>query len=113
MFDGHPEMMAMLDEAEAGETLLLLPAVAIAYAERVLHARALWEPFLLMHGVLTLNLTEHSAIEAGNMDIALETAHVIYEAQAMNAIIVTASPDWYEDRDVTVWPLTSLGPSDR
>ena len=54
LFDGNPTMLRMLDDAEVGNTFLVMPTIAIAGAESLVLAGAgLWEPFLLFHGPRT------------------------------------------------------------
>jgi hypothetical protein len=105
LFHGNPAMLSMLDDAEVGSVFLLLPTVAIAEAESVVGAGSqLWEPFLLYRGVRSLDLTEHTAIEAGQLmtGTPLMVAQVVYEAQALNAVVVTRNGDVYGSQDVAV-----------
>ena len=105
LFDGNPAVMRLLDDAELGEVFLLMPAVAIAEAESVIRAGVrLWEPFLLFPGVRALELTEHTAIESGRLmnRAPLMVAEVVYEAQAMNAVVVTRIPEAYAGHDVAL-----------
>jgi hypothetical protein len=98
-------MLSMLDDAEAGSVFLLLPTVAIAEAEAVIRAGVrLWEPFLLYRGIRALDLTEHTAIEAGQLmaQAALMIAQVVYEAQALNAVVVTQASATYAGHEVVV-----------
>ena len=103
LFGGHPLLMRLLDDAETGDGFLLLPTAAIARAQQTLHADArLWEPFLLFTGVRALELTEHTAIEAGKLLGPITVTQVVYEARTMNAVVVTASPRDYVGHDVAV-----------
>ncbi len=103
MFDGHPRMLELLLDAEAGNVFLLLPAAAIAQAQQVLQAgQALWDPFLLFTGVRSLALTEHVAIEAGVMPGHIATTQVVHEARAVNGVVVTAMPDEYRAHGVSL-----------
>jgi hypothetical protein len=105
LFDGNPAVMRLLDDAEFGEVFLLMPAVAIAETESVIRAGArLWEPFLLFPGVRGLELTEHTAIESGRLmhRAPLMVAQVVYEAQAMNAVVVTRIPQAYAEHNIAV-----------
>jgi hypothetical protein len=116
MFHGHRILMRMLDDAEAGNLFLLLPTVAIAEAESIVRIGSrLWEPFLLFSGVRAMELTEHTAIEAGRMlstdsnaeplTDSLMVSQVAYEAQAMNAVVVTLVPQAYARFDVALQGL--------
>jgi hypothetical protein len=65
LFAGHPMLMSVLDDADAGNGFLLLPTAAIAQAQQTPQADTrLWEPFLLFTGVRAMELTEHTAIES-------------------------------------------------
>ncbi len=106
LFGGQRELMRMLLDAERGDVFLLLPTAAIAQAQRVLRAGAqLWAPFLLFTGVRPLELTEHTAIEAGLLNGDIATTQVVYEAQATNALVVTAMPEQYESHGVDLMVL--------
>ncbi len=101
LFDGHPMLMRMLIDAEQGNVFLLLPAAGIAQAQRVVQARAdLWSQFLMFTGVRALELTEHTAIEAGLLDGDISVTQVVFEARTMNALVVTAVPEAYVRYDV-------------
>jgi hypothetical protein len=111
LFDGNPIMLDMLDEAEAGNVVLLMPPLAMAQAETKLRAGLrLWEPLLLFRGVHSMDLTEHVAIEIGGMltprpgGAAVPTrpavGHVVFEAEAVNAVVVTRAPQVYAGHDV-------------
>jgi hypothetical protein len=100
LFAGHPMLMRVLDDADG---FLLLPTAAIAQAQRTLQANAqLWEPFLLFTGVRAMELTEHTAIEAGRIPGPITVTQVVFEAQTMNAVVVTASPDDYAGHTVAL-----------
>jgi hypothetical protein len=106
-------MLRMLSDAEAGKVFLLMPTLAIAKAEASLRAgQPLWEPFLSLRGVHSMDLTEHTAIEIGGMltprpdGAAAPTrpmvGQVVYEAQAVDAVVVTRTPQAYAGHDVTL-----------
>jgi hypothetical protein len=112
LFNGHPDLLRLLRDAGDGGAFLLLPTVAVAEAESALHAGAsLWTPFLMFHGVSSLDLTVHTAIEAAAV-AALETpgaiagplmaGQVVYEARALNAVVVTQVPQFYDGFDVAL-----------
>ncbi|MEJ3745065.1 hypothetical protein WEI85_17430 [Actinomycetes bacterium KLBMP 9797] len=97
LFGGHTELGKMLTEALNGELHLLLPTAALADAEDRLGAGTVgWEPVLLTPGVTSLPLTEHAAIEVGQLPGELAARHAVHEASALNAIIVTRKPGAYE-----------------
>jgi hypothetical protein len=103
LFDGHPQLLRMLDDAEAGRVFLLLPTAAIAQAQRALRAESrLWDPFLLFAGVRALELTEHTAIEAGLLEGPIAVTQGVYEARMMNAAVVTAMPQAYTGHPVAL-----------
>lgn len=106
LFDAHPPVVDLLDQAERGYWNLLLPTTAIADAET--HIRVGtggWEPILLTPGVRSLTLSEHCAIEVGSWPGDLATRHTVHEAYAMRAVVVTRQPGLYEGMLV---PLLSV-----
>ncbi|AEV86857.1 hypothetical protein ACWT_5839 [Actinoplanes sp. SE50] len=115
MFGGHPDLMEMLDDAERGNVFLLLPTVAVAEAEAALNVGlALWTPFLMSRGVTTLDLTMHTAVEAarladpqlpGAVAGPLMAGQVAFEAQALNAVVVTQMPSMYAGYEVAIMPV--------
>jgi predicted nucleic acid-binding protein len=117
MFSGHSTLMRMLDDAEAGRIRMLVPTVAIAEAEHMLLAgMRMWEHFLAFRGLRAMDLSEHTAIEAGRIAgqlpddftagvSALMIGQVVYEAQVMGAAVVTNEPTMYRDIEVAVLPL--------
>lgn len=117
LFSGHPELMRLLDLAEAGRVFLLLPTVAVAEAEAALKAGArLWTPFLMSRGINTLDLTLHTAIESarladqeapGAVAGPLMVGQLVFEAQALNAVVVTQVPQMYAGYDVALMSVES------
>lgn len=97
LFDGHPRLLAMMGEAEAGWWNLILPAACIADAEQAVRAgHAGWEAILLTPGVITLPLEAHSAIEVGAWPGPLWACHAAHEAAALRAVVVTCDPGSYD-----------------
>jgi hypothetical protein len=121
LFSGHPRLMRMLNDAEAANSVLILATLAIAEAEAALDVGLrIWEHFLRFRGVRSMELTEHTAIEAGR--IAAPTlrsgtaaasmtmgpwmvAQAVWEAQSMNAPIVTQAPAVYAGHEVALSAL--------
>lgn len=115
LFGGHPDLMEMLNDAEIGRVFLLMPTAAVAEAESALRAGAsLWAPFMMFRGVSTLDLSLHTAVEAADLAdprtpgaIAgpLMVGQVIYEAHALNAVVVTQLPHLYAGHDITLMTI--------
>lgn len=103
LFAGHRELNDMLEEAnrDSGDATLILPATAIADAEAEINAgRNGWDAILLTRHVLPLALSEYAAIEIGTWPGRLSSRHVVHEAQAMRATVVTRQPGVYTGLDV-------------
>jgi hypothetical protein len=120
VFSGHPEMMALLNTAAAGEVLLVVPTLAIAEAQAVLGvALSLWDHILAFPGIRTLDLSQHVAVEVGRLAAPrvqnhpvhtaligpLMIAQVLYEAATMSAVIVTRLPEAYGGHDVAIYDI--------
>ncbi|MEU4155447.1 hypothetical protein [Actinoplanes sp. NPDC026670] len=120
VFSGHPEMMALLDTAAAGDVLLIVPTLAIAEAQTALDVTSsLWDHILGFPGIRTLDLSQHVAVEVGRLAGPrmrnhpvhtaligpLMAAQVLYEATTMNAAIVTSIPEAYGGHDVAIYPI--------
>lgn len=120
LFSGHPLLMRMLDDAEDGNVVLLVPTLAIAEAETALGAgMRMWEHILAFRGLRALDLTEHTAIEAGRVartgpaaqDASppllghLTVGQIVYESLAMNAPVVTQFPDAYRRHGAAVMTI--------
>ncbi|MEJ3744526.1 hypothetical protein WEI85_14675 [Actinomycetes bacterium KLBMP 9797] len=103
LFGGHPALLTMLTQAENGELQLMLPTAALADAEDRLQAGSGgWEPLLLTSGFTALPLTEHAAIEVGQLPGKLATRHAVHEAVALRATIVTRKPGAYKGQRVSL-----------
>jgi predicted nucleic acid-binding protein len=106
LFQGHQGLKALLDRAEQGQVQLLLPAAAIAEAERCLLARTTgWEAVLLSFGIASLSLTEHAAIESGDWPGDLAVRHSVHEARALATAVVTCDPAAYAGHQVSLLVL--------
>ncbi|KUL28830.1 hypothetical protein [Actinoplanes awajinensis] len=120
LFQGHPQMMRMLSDGEAGDFNLAVPTNAVLEAQAVLKATvSMWEHMLFRRSVIEVPLGIHAAIEAGNLARPrLEhhpmhrvligppmVGHVLREALVMEGAIVTTVPEAYGGHDV---PLTVI-----
>lgn len=96
LFHGHETLIQLVRAAEAGRVHLLLPTTCIAEAEEQLRAgHPGWEGVLLLPGVRSLPLSEHTAIEVGSWPGSLPARHAVHEARSMNAAVVTTDPGVY------------------
>jgi hypothetical protein len=117
LFAGHPTLMRLLEDAEAGRLLLALPATAVAEAQAVLRAEsAMWFHIFAFRGLHELPLTWHGAVAAGRIAAPrlehhpmqpaligpLMVGQVVQEATSMNAVVVTRIPEAYGAYDVAV-----------
>lgn len=97
LFGGHPDLYRWMVEAEHGRWRLVLPAAAMAEAERQLGAGpGLWEPILLTGGILPLPLAPHTAVEVGGWPGTLGCRQAVHEAGALRAVVVTTDPRAYD-----------------
>lgn len=116
LFQGHPEMMNMLGQAEQREFGVAVPAGAVLEAQVVLKAStSVWD-HMLAGRVWEVALRGHASVEAGDLARPrLENfpmhrvltgppmvAQVLREAKAMGGTIVTTIPENYGGHSVPV-----------
>jgi hypothetical protein len=106
LFRGHEQLTRVLFRGDQGEVNLLLATTAIADAETRLGAGASgWELILRIPCVQSLNLTEHAAIEIGSWPGQLSSRHVVHEALALRAVVLTTEPGAYKGLRVPLMVL--------
>lgn len=95
LFKAHRSAIGHYLRADAGQVSIVLPAAAVAEANRTIHSVwKTWEAVLYPEKVTVAPLDEHSALEAGLLgEIAI--GHAVYEARAVRGLVVTADPDPY------------------
>lgn len=97
LFRGHGRVSALWFDAEAVGVSLLMPAIAIAQANRELNATDnAWTTLLLAENVYPLDLTPAAALGASRRPGDLAVAHASHEAAITGATIVTAHPEAYD-----------------
>jgi hypothetical protein len=97
LFRGQGRVSALWFDAETVGVSLLMPATAIAEANRELHATDnAWTTLLLAGNVYALDLTPAAALGASRRSGGLAVAHASHEAAATGATIVTAHPAAYD-----------------
>ncbi len=119
LFQGHPRVMTILQQADLGKFTISTPASAVLEAQVVLKATtSVWD-HVLGGRVCELPLQGHASVEAGNfarprlenypMHRVLTgppmVGHVLHEAREMNGAIVTGVPFNYGGHSV---PLVVL-----
>ncbi|MBO3741734.1 hypothetical protein [Actinoplanes flavus] len=120
LFSGHSTLMRLIDDANAGSPVVVVPTLAIAEAQAAIDAPSQhWERVLSVPALRILDLSAPVAIEVGriagprlrNHPVQapligpLMTAQVLYEAKMLSAAIVTTVPEAYGGHDVAVQPL--------
>jgi hypothetical protein len=86
----------MWEEADRGEIGLIMPAVAVAEATRLIGADDdAWQALLYPGHVAVAPLGQAHAIAVGLAPGSLAVRHVIVEAHAVRGIIVTRTPWQY------------------
>lgn len=107
LFRGYPAVYHYWTRADAGEVRIVLPAAAVAEANRMLRAPwNAWEAVLFPNpdapGAVSVSpLDEHTAVEAGLHGDAA-TGHVTYEARAVRGVVVTQTRGAYQDAELSV-----------
>ncbi|MFY1673672.1 hypothetical protein ACN27G_27560 [Plantactinospora sp. WMMB334] len=100
-FQAHPKMTDLLDDAESGRLGLIVPVAAMAVAQAEIdHTSDGWSALLLCPGVDTIGMGQQCAIDVGAWPGDLSTRHTVYEAHALNAVIVTRDPGLYKGYEV-------------
>jgi hypothetical protein len=88
----------MWEEADRAETLLVLPAVAVAEASHLLGLDDnAWRALLYPQNVDVAPLDSAHAIGTGMRPGSLVARHVVAEAHAVRGMIVTQAPWQYPD----------------
>jgi hypothetical protein len=107
LFRSHPGVYHYWTLADAGEARIVLPAAAVAEANRMLRAPwNAWEAVLFPNpdapgAVAVAPLDEHTAVEAGQHgDVA--TGHVTYEARQIHGVVVTQAGGAYQESAVSL-----------
>jgi hypothetical protein len=96
LFDAHPVLLGLWQQADRGERTLVMPAAAVAEANHVLGAsHNAWSALLYPVDVTVTPLDSSQAIDTGHMPGALAVRHVIHEVRAVSGIIVTRAPWQY------------------
>lgn len=99
LFNGHERVSALWWAAENASAPVVLPATAIAVANRKLGASDnAWTSILLGENVHALTLSVAAALGASRELGELDVAHTSYEALATGGTIVTGNPDGYDRR---------------
>ena len=103
LFDAHPEAFALWEEADRGETPLVMPAVAVAEANHLIGAdHNAWAALLFPAAVTVAPLDSAQAIDTGLQSGSVVARHVVYEARAVAGIIVTRAPWQYRPDDAPI-----------
>jgi hypothetical protein len=101
LHQGHAPVYGLLTRADAGQIMLAVPVSALAEANTTIQASTSeWEAVLLTAGLEVLTLAQHIAIEVGSWPGDLATRHVVHEAAALRAVVVTCRPSAYEGHKV-------------
>ncbi len=96
LFDAHAALVTLWEEADRGETPLVLPGAAVAEANHVLGvSHDAWSAVLYPADVTVAPLDSGQAIDSGTQPGSLVVRHVMYEARAVLGIIVTRAPWQY------------------
>lgn len=99
LFKGHRRATWHYKRADAGQVSLVLPAAAVAEANRAIHGVwKTWEAVLYPEDVTVAPLDEHAALEAGLLG-KIVPGHAVYEARAIRGLVVTTDPDPYRHTD--------------
>jgi hypothetical protein len=107
LFRGYPAVYHYWERADAGELRIILPAAAVAEANRMLRAPwSAWEAVLFPNpdvpeAVAVSPLDEHTAVEAGLQGDAA-TGHVTYEARLVRGVVVTQARGAYQESGLSV-----------
>jgi hypothetical protein len=100
LFNGHPEAFALWEEADRGETQMVMPAVAVAEANHLIGTdHNAWTALLFPADVTVAPLDSSQAIDIGACPGGLVARHVVYEAHAVEGVIVTQAPWQYTEGD--------------
>lgn len=106
LFDAHPRLTLMLDQAQAGVLDVYLPAVCVAEAGQLVGAGpSAWEVFQYAGGVEILRLSESMAVEISDWPGPVGARHAAWEGRRLRGLVVTAEPGLYRALDVALQVL--------
>ncbi len=96
LFEGHDRLFRLLQDADAGNARLLLPAVAVAEAETELRAGYDgWSLLFFSPGVEVVRLDQSAAVALGGKPGPLGARHARHEADSVGARLITCRPGDY------------------
>ncbi len=99
LLDGAPIPFGLWEEAERGGAVVIFPSAALGEAAHLASSReSAWESLLRdVPGATVTDLSEATALASAHMAGPLVVRHVVWEAQAMNGIVLTRAPWQYPD----------------
>lgn len=101
LFDAYPPVFDLIASAEVNEATIVLPAAAVAEANRKIRGSfGVWEPVLLTAGLTVMPLDPHVAIEIHDLVGDVATRHTVYEARLLRGVVVTCDPGVYRGHTV-------------
>lgn len=94
LLDGHPVPVTLLELGVAGQRIVCFPSTVIA---EISTTPGSWDGILVPKNVVVLELTEAVAKELGrgDMKMPLTVRHTVFEAERIDGLVVTCTPNLY------------------
>jgi hypothetical protein len=106
LFGAQDVVYELWQLADRGELILIMPTTAIAEAQVMLNAsHDAWAAVLWPDAVVAAPLMEQTAAALPARPQPLTYRHVVYEAKAAHAPVVTRHPHLYDPNEVAILPL--------
>ncbi|SNY72863.1 hypothetical protein [Paractinoplanes atraurantiacus] len=123
LMHGHPTMMRLVSDADAGQAPLVVTALAALEAQAAIQVEpALWEHILGLRGLIDMALSPRTAVDVAALAGPLLEGHprhlplygaqmvaeVVHAAQQSTGVVVTRGPEAYRGFPVPVTELPDL-----
>jgi hypothetical protein len=106
LFDAQDMMYQLWQRADRGDVIVIMPTTVIAEAQVMLNAsHDAWAAVLWPEAIVAAPLTEQTAAALPARPQPLTYRHVVYEAKAAHAAVVTRHPHLYDPNEVAILPL--------
>jgi hypothetical protein len=106
LFEPHPAVLTLVDQARDGLLLLGYPATAVVEANTTVGVEfEMWRLWMSEPGSIGLPFTVHTAAEVADWPGSLAVRQCVWEARATGGAVVTRDPGGYKGHQVPMLAL--------